>query len=93
MRTSLATNGFRKDKIFQKAGLLSGGEKMRLAMLIASHQQHSLLLFDEPDNHLDISSMDILSDTLLRYNGSFILVSHDQIFVSKCGITHTHLLT
>ncbi|MFT6989715.1 MAG: ATPase subunit of ABC transporter with duplicated ATPase domains [Paraglaciecola sp.] len=93
LRTLLATNGFRKDKVFQKAGLLSGGEKMRLAMLIASRQQDSLLLLDEPDNHLDISSQDILSDALLRYNSSFILVSHSQEFVSKCGITHTYSLT
>jgi ATPase subunit of ABC transporter with duplicated ATPase domains len=93
LRTLLATNGFRKDKVFQKTKLLSGGEKMRLAMLIASHQQGSLLLLDEPDNHLDISSKDILSSALLRYNSSFILVSHDQNFVSKCGITHTYSLT
>jgi ATPase subunit of ABC transporter with duplicated ATPase domains len=93
LRTLLATNGFRKDKVFQKAGLLSGGEKMRLAMLIASQHQDSLLLLDEPDNHLDIRSKHILSDALLRYNSGFILVSHDQEFVSKCGITHTYSLT
>ena len=93
LRTLLATNGFRKNKVFQKAGLLSGGEKMRLAMLIASHQPDSLLLLDEPDNHLDISSKHILSDALLRYTSSFILVSHDQGFVSKCGITHRYSLS
>lgn len=93
LRTLLATNGFRKDKVFQKAALLSGGEKMRLAMLIASQQQNSLLLLDEPDNHLDISSKDILTDALLRYKSSFILVSHDQEFVAKCGITHRYSLT
>jgi ATPase subunit of ABC transporter with duplicated ATPase domains len=93
LRTLLATNGFRKDKVFQKAELLSGGEKMRLAMLIASQHQDSLLLLDEPDNHLDISIKLILSDALLRYNSGFILVSHDQDFVSKCGITHTYSLT
>jgi ATPase subunit of ABC transporter with duplicated ATPase domains len=93
LRTLLATNGFRKDKVFQKAELLSGGEKMRVAMLIASQHQDSLLLLDEPDNHLDISIKLILSDALLRYNSGFILVSHDQDFVSKCGITHTYSLT
>jgi ATPase subunit of ABC transporter with duplicated ATPase domains len=93
LRTLLATNGFRKEKVFQKAKLLSGGEKMRLAMLIASHQQNSLLLLDEPDNHLDISSKNILSDALMRYDNSFILVSHDQGFIAKCGITHRYSLT
>jgi ATPase subunit of ABC transporter with duplicated ATPase domains len=89
----LATNGFRKDKVFEKAELHSEGEKMRLAMLIASQQQDSLLLLDEPDNHLDIISKHILSYTLLRYNCGLILVSHDKYFVSKCGITHTYSLT
>jgi ATPase subunit of ABC transporter with duplicated ATPase domains len=93
LRTILATNGFKKDNVFQKSELLSCGEKMRLAMLIASHQKDSLLLLDEPDNHLDISSKNILSDALLRYRSSFILVSHDQDFVSKCGITHRYSLT
>lgn len=93
LRTLLATNGFRKEKVFQKAELLSGGEKMRLAMLITSHQQNSLLLLDEPDNHLDISSKNILSDALMRYDSSFILVSHDQEFVAKCGITHRYSLS
>jgi ATPase subunit of ABC transporter with duplicated ATPase domains len=58
-----------------------------------SHQQDSLLLLDEPDNYLDISSKHILSDALLHYNSSFVLVSHDPDFVSKCGITHTYSLT
>jgi ATPase subunit of ABC transporter with duplicated ATPase domains len=93
LRTLLATNGFRKEKVFQEAKLLSGGERMRLAMLIASHQQNSLLLLDEPDNHLDISSKNILSDALMRYDNSFILVSHDQEFIAKCGITHRYSLT
>ena len=91
-RTLLASNGFRRDKVFQKAQSLSGGEKMRLAMLIASHQQDCLLLLDEPDNHLDISSKNILADALSRYSGSFILVSHDASFVAKCGITNSFLL-
>lgn len=93
LRTLLATNGFKKDKVFQLAGLLSGGEKMRLAMLIASHQPNSLLLLDEPDNHLDICSKGILADALSRFEGTFILVSHDNDFVSQCGVTQTYALT
>lgn len=93
LRTLLAANGFKKDKVFQKAELLSGGEKMRLAMLIASHQNNSLLLLDEPDNNLDMRSKDILSNALARHNSGFILVSHDENFVSKCGVSHTYSLT
>jgi ATPase subunit of ABC transporter with duplicated ATPase domains len=93
LRTLLASNGFRKDRVFQKAASLSGGEKMRLAMLIASHQPDSLLLLDEPDNHLDMSSKNILADALQRYEGSFLLVSHDADFVARCGVTNTYELS
>ncbi|MBU3001912.1 ATP-binding cassette domain-containing protein [Paraglaciecola arctica] len=93
MRTLLASNGFKQGKVFQKAAHLSGGEKMRLAMLIVSLQQNSLLLLDEPDNHLDINSKDILADALLRFTGSFILVSHDQEFVDRCGITDSYSMS
>lgn len=92
-RTLLANNGFRGDKVFQQVALLSGGEKMRLAMLIASHQTDCLLLLDEPDNHLDITSKDILSDALSRFEGSYILVSHDLDFVSRSGVNHRYEVT
>jgi len=87
-RTLLAGIGIRKDKAHQLVNLLSGGEKMKLAMLIASNQpQQPLLLLDEPDNHLDIDSKDMLSDALYNYDGALILVSHDKSFVKKCGLT------
>jgi ATPase subunit of ABC transporter with duplicated ATPase domains len=86
IRTLLAANGFRKETVFQLAGTLSGGEKMRLAMLIASCQIDKLLLLDEPDNHLDIASKAQLAQALADFAGSFILVSHDQYFVDECGI-------
>lgn len=95
-RTLLAGIGLRKDKVYQLVNRLSGGEKMKLAMLIASNQpQQPLLLLDEPDNHLDIDSKDMLSDALLNYDGALILVSHDESFVKRCGLTtltilHTH---
>jgi len=87
-RTLLAGIGLRKDKVHQLVNRLSGGEKMKLAMLIASNQpQQPLLLLDEPDNHLDIDSKDMLSDALLNYDGALILVSHDESFVKRCGLT------
>lgn len=92
LRTLLAGNGFRKDKVFQATGSLSGGEKMRLAMLIASHQPNSLLLLDEPDNHLDITSKNILADALQKLEGSYVLVSHDADFAARCGVTNTYEL-
>ncbi|GEA49851.1 ABC transporter ATP-binding protein [Vibrio inusitatus NBRC 102082] len=87
-RTLLAGIGFRRDSVFRLGKLLSGGEKMKLAMLIVSHQPtQPLLLLDEPDNHLDLDSKVMLATALQGYNGGFILVSHDQDFSKESGIT------
>ncbi|SKA70334.1 ATP-binding cassette domain-containing protein [Enterovibrio nigricans] len=92
-RTLLAGIGFRRDSVFRQVGALSGGEKMKLAILIISHQDKMpLLLLDEPDNHLDISSKILLAETLKHYQGAMILVSHDQSFVEDCGELDTFLM-
>lgn len=86
-RTLLAGIGFRRECVFRLGGTLSGGEKMKLAMLIASHQpQQPLLLLDEPDNHLDLDSRIILAQALYDYRGGFILVSHDDDFATDSGV-------
>lgn len=86
-RTLLAGMGFRRDRVFRLAGQLSGGEKMKLAMLIVSHQPHSpVLLLDEPDNHLDLDSKSLLADALGNYHGAFVLVSHDDDFVQDSQV-------
>ncbi|AQS35643.1 ATPase component of ABC transporters with duplicated ATPase domain [Shewanella psychrophila] len=88
--TLLAGMGFRGQSVHRKASWLSGGEKMKLAILIATHQiPLPLLLLDEPDNHLDIESKHLLSEALNQYRGSFILISHDREFVTDAGITET----
>jgi ATPase subunit of ABC transporter with duplicated ATPase domains len=82
LRTILAGIGFRGDKVYTQANQLSGGEKMRLMILIASHQRElPLLLLDEPDNHLDIESKAVLANALNEFNGSLILISHDEYLV------------
>lgn len=87
-RTLLAGIGFRRDSVFKSGSTLSGGEKMKLAMLIVSHQRtQPLLLLDEPDNHLDLDSKMMLAQALNGYRGGFILVSHDQEFANGSGIT------
>jgi len=89
-RVLLAGIGFRKDTVYRKVGDLSGGEKMKLAMLVVSHiEGEPLLLLDEPDNHLDIDSKKILASALHQFKGSFVVVSHDKDFVSELGITRT----
>lgn len=87
-RTLLAGIGFRRDSVFKMGSMLSGGEKMKLAMLIVSHQRaQPLLLLDEPDNHLDLDSKIMLAQALNGYRGGFILVSHDREFANGSGIT------
>ena len=82
LRTILAGIGFRGDKVYTQVNQLSGGEKMRLMILIASHQSElPLLLLDEPDNHLDIESKNVLANALNEFNGSLILISHDEYLV------------
>ncbi|CAH7477254.1 Elongation factor 3 [Vibrio chagasii] len=91
-RTLLAGIGFRRDTVYRKVAHLSGGEKMKLAMLIVSHKQDSpLLLLDEPDNHLDIDSKQILASALREYQGAFILVSHDLDFVEEVGVSQNRI--
>ncbi|TCS38770.1 ATP-binding cassette domain-containing protein [Reinekea marinisedimentorum] len=89
-RTLLAGIGFRRETVHRNVACLSGGEKMKLAMLLVSHMADSpLLLLDEPDNHLDIESKMVLATALKAYRGAFLLVSHDEDFIAQAGITHT----
>ncbi|MDG3084866.1 ATP-binding cassette domain-containing protein [Vibrio hannami] len=93
-RILLAGIGFRKDTIYRCVDHLSGGEKMKLSMLIVSNQpEQPLLLLDEPDNHLDIDSKCLLASTLNQYKGAFILVSHDEDFVEESGVKQKLLLS
>ncbi|MBF4245399.1 ABC transporter ATP-binding protein [Vibrio anguillarum] len=92
-RTLLAGIGFRRDSVFRLGHMLSGGEKMKLAMLIVSHQpEQPLLLLDEPDNHLDLDSKIMLTQALCNYRGGFILVSHDHDFARESGIQRQVIL-
>jgi len=92
-RTLLAGIGFRRDAVYRLAGQLSGGEKMKLAMLVVSHQStQPLLLLDEPDNHLDIEAKQLLASALNHYQGGFILVSHDEDFAEECGVSEKVVL-
>ncbi|REL30383.1 ATP-binding cassette domain-containing protein [Thalassotalea euphylliae] len=86
-RTLLAGLGFRRDAVYRIGKQLSGGEKMKLAVLVISHQAHQpFLLLDEPDNHLDLASKQLLAKALLEYRGGFILISHDLDFAQESGV-------
>jgi ATP-binding cassette, subfamily F, member 3 len=83
LRTLLGCFLFSGDDADKKIKVLSGGEKARVALAKTIISKANFLLLDEPTNHLDIHSTELLVDSLNRYEGSFVLVSHDRYFISK----------
>ena len=80
-RGYLATFLFSGDDAFKEVGVLSGGERGRLAIACLALQGANLLLLDEPTNHLDLPSQEILQRVLAEFNGTVLLVSHDRYLV------------
>ncbi len=81
LRDILAAFLFKGEDIDKKVKILSGGERSRLAMARMMLKTHNLLILDEPTNHMDIRSKELLKEALLNYNGTVILVSHDREFL------------
>ena len=76
------------DKIIS---ILSGGERVRLVLLLLMLEKPDLLILDEPTNHLDIETKDIVEDVLSQFSGPIIFVSHDRYFINKLGTKIIHL--
>lgn len=83
VRNSLAAFMFYGEDVFKKIGMLSGGEKVRLALCKILKTGPNLLILDEPTNHMDIIGKEALENMLIEFKGTIIFVSHDRFFVKK----------
>lgn len=78
---------FRGDDVFKKVGVLSGGERSRVALVRMLIQPANFLILDEPTNHLDVQSQAVLQAALDEYPGSYLIVSHNRQFLDSIVTT------
>lgn len=82
---------FMNEDTLKPISVLSGGEKVRLVLLLLMLSNPDLLILDEPTNHLDIETKDIIEDVFDEFSGPVIFVSHDRYFINKIGTKIVHL--
>lgn len=83
LRSALFKYLFAGENIHKKIKYLSGGEKVRLKLFCLIQDSYNFLILDEPTNHIDIDTREILEESLKEYNGTILFVSHDRYFINK----------
>jgi len=83
LRSALNKFYFNQVSIFKRINKLSGGEKVRLKLFILIQENCNFLIMDEPTNHIDIFTKEILEEALLNYEGTLLFISHDRYFINK----------
>lgn len=77
---------FEREDLQKSVGDLSPGQRARYAFAIFAAKDYDMLILDEPDNHLDIDTKEVLENSLREYKGTLLLVSHDRFFVERVGV-------
>jgi ATPase subunit of ABC transporter with duplicated ATPase domains len=91
-RQLLATFGFYQADVFKPLSFLSGGESVRVKLLVMMTRNFNCLILDEPTNHLDAESAEIIETTLKAYDGTLLIISHDRYFLNRINVINYNLM-
>ena len=83
IRKALASVLFRGEDVFKPVSVLSGGERAKLCFAIMALNHGNFLILDEPTNHIDLQTKEVLEDSLKEFSGTLLLVSHDRYLLNK----------